>query len=84
MLVEEGADARERWRRLNLNVSLILALVLLASFRSWRWMLIAGLLVQGSLAITRLMIFVAGLELSLVSTIFGSVITVIAVAAVMH
>lgn len=85
VLVEEGARMLARdGRRLNLNVSLILALVLLASFRSWRWMLIAGLLVQGSLAITRLMIFVAGLELSLVSTIFGSVITVIAVAAVMH
>jgi predicted RND superfamily exporter protein len=85
VLIEEGTRMLERdGTRLNFNASLIMALVLLFSFRSLRWMLIAGLLVQGSLAITRLAIVLTHSQLSIVSTIFSAVITVIAVAAIMH
>ena len=85
VLIEEGTRMLQRdGTRLAFNASLIMAFVLLFCFRSLRWMITAGLLVQGSLAITRLAILLTDSQLSIVSTIFSAVITVIAVAAIMH
>jgi predicted RND superfamily exporter protein len=85
VLIEEGTRMLQRdGNRLTFNASVIMAFVLLFCFRSLRWMITAGLLVQGSLAMTRLAILLTHSQLSIVSTIFSAVITVIAVAAIMH
>ena len=85
VMVEEGIRLLERdGLRLNWNASILMALVLLLCFRSLRWMIIAAAVVQSSLAMTRLILVASGAELSLVSTMFSSVVTVIAVAATMH
>ncbi|HRF01890.1 MAG TPA: MMPL family transporter [Pirellulaceae bacterium] len=85
VMIDEGFRMLERdGRRLSFNAGLLLALVLLLTFRSLRWAVIAGAVVQTSLSVARLSLAVSGAQLTLVSTMFGSVVTVIAVASVMH
>lgn len=85
VLVDQGFELLERdGARLSFSASLLLALVLLVTFRSWRWVLISGIVVQCSLAIVKLFLALTGAQLTMVSAMFGSVVTVIAVAAIMH
>lgn len=62
----------------------ILAIVLLAMFRGLRWMLAAVGLVLGSVVASRATLFVVGAELSMVSSMLSSLVTVIGIATCMH
>lgn len=85
VMVDEGFRMLERdGARLERNASILLALVLILAFRSMRWVLITAIVVQSSLAVTRLTLSLVGASMTLVSTMFSSVVTVIAVAAVVH
>ncbi|MCR9202885.1 MAG: MMPL family transporter [Planctomycetaceae bacterium] len=62
----------------------ILAVVLLLMFRGVRWVLSAVGLVLGSVVATRATLFLAGAELSMVSSMLSSLVTVIGIATCMH
>lgn len=62
----------------------ILAIVLWLMFRGFRWVLAAVGLVLGSVVATRATLFVVGAELSMVSSMLSSLVTVIGIATCMH
>lgn len=77
-LVEEDS-------RLLFLVSLvILSAVLLLMFRGLRWLLAPVGLVLGSVVATRAILELAGAELSMVSSMLNSLVTVIGIATCMH
>ncbi len=77
-LVEEDA-------RLLFLVSLvILSLVLWILFRGIRWVLAPVGLVLGSVVVTRAVLALVGAELSMVSSMLSSLVTVIGIATCMH
>ncbi len=85
VLVADGLELVEQdGRRLGLASTVLVALVLLGCFRSWRWMLIPLLLVQWSLLATRASLVVLQLELTMVSSTLTALLTVIGVATCMH
>lgn len=62
----------------------ILAIVLVLMFRGLRWMLAPVGLVLGSVVATRAILYLAGAELSMVSSMLSSLVTVVGVATCMH
>jgi uncharacterized protein len=62
----------------------LLAVVILASFRSLRWVLIPVAVVQLAVLLTRATLVWSGLELSMVSSMLTAVVTVVGVATVIH
>ncbi len=71
-------------RRLAIGTSVLLGLTILVFFRSLRWLVLPLAVVQWSLVVTRAVLVISGLELSLVSSMLSAVVTVVAVATVMH
>jgi hypothetical protein len=69
---------------LGLASSALLMLVILVLFRSVRWMLLPWLVVQVALVWTRALLVVSQLELSMVSSMMDSLVTIIGIATVMH
>ncbi len=71
--------------RMLFGVSLVvLALVIGLLFRRIRWVLSALLVVLAAIIWTRALLVVRGMQLSLVSSILNSLVTVIGIATVMH
>ena len=62
----------------------LLAVVILISFRSLRWVLIPVAVVQLAVLLTRAILVWSGLELSMVSSMLTAVVTVVGVATVIH
>ncbi|MEO2015126.1 MAG: MMPL family transporter [Fuerstiella sp.] len=62
----------------------ILSTVLVAMFRSLRWVLAPVGLVLGSVVATRAILYLAGAQLSMVSSMLNSLVTVIGIATCMH
>ena len=62
----------------------ILSLVLLMMFQGFRWVLAPVGLVLGSVVVTRATLSVIGAELSMVSSMLNSLVTVIGIATCMH
>ena len=62
----------------------ILSTVLVAMFRSLRWVLAPVGLVLGSVAVTRAILYLVGAQLSMVSSMLNSLVTVIGIATCMH
>lgn len=62
----------------------ILSLVLLLMFRTLRWVLAPVGLVLGSVVATRSILVLVGAELSMVSSMLNSLVTVIGIATFMH
>jgi len=62
----------------------ILSFVVLLMFRGLRWVLAAIGLVLGSVVITRAILVLVGAELSMVSSMLNSLVTVIGIATCMH
>ena len=62
----------------------ILAFVLVLMFRGLRWMLAPVGLVLGSVVATRAILYLVGAELSMVSSMLSSLVTVIGIATCMH
>lgn len=85
VMVSEGfrhvAADGVRLERLSL---VLLGATIIACFRSLRWTLLPLLVVQLSLALTRLVLGLTRQRLSLVSSMLAAMVTVVAVAAVVH
>ncbi|MCU0876690.1 MAG: MMPL family transporter [Pirellulaceae bacterium] len=62
----------------------LLGATILLCFRSVRWLVVPLVIVQWSLVVTRAALVWSGLALSMVSSMLTAIITVVAVATVMH
>jgi predicted RND superfamily exporter protein len=71
-------------RVLGTTSTVLLLLVILTMFRSVRWVILPLLVVQATLLWTRGLLEVSGLQLSMVSSMLTSLVTIIAIATVMH
>ncbi len=77
-LLENDAD------RLSLVTTLLLGITIIASLRSIRWAIIAMLTVQWTLVVTTGLLAWLQMRLSMASSMLSAVLTVVAVATVMH
>ena len=85
VLVEEGFDEIEQdGKRLSIVSTLTLALLILIGFRSLRWAIISIAVVQWSLIVTRGLLECLAWDLTMVSSMLASIVTVIGVATTMH
>ncbi len=85
VMVEEGFEAiEEDGRRLGLFSTLSLSILLIVGFRSLRWAIIAIAIVQWSLVVTRGMLVWLAWDLTMVSSMLSSIVTVIGVATSLH
>ncbi|WP_010587402.1 efflux RND transporter permease subunit [Schlesneria paludicola] len=69
---------------LGLASSALLMTVIFALFRSLRWMILPLLVVQVTLFWTKGLLVVSGMQLSMVSSMLNSLVTIIGIATVMH
>lgn len=69
---------------LGATASLLLTAVLLACFRSLRWVLVPAAVVQAALCATRGILVAARMSLSMVSSMLWAIMTVVGVATVVH
>jgi hypothetical protein len=65
------------------STALLIAVILLL-FRSLRWVLLPILIVQATLLWTKAILVLSGIQLTMVSSILESLVTIIGVATVMH
>lgn len=84
MIVDGFRLVEEDGRMLSTTSTLLLGLVILACFRSLRWVIIPLLTVQLTLLVTRATLAWSGIQLSMVSSMFSAIVTVIGVATVVH
>lgn len=71
-------------QRLGYTSLVLLALVILFCFRSLRWVLIPIAVVQWSLIVTRALLALVGMKLSMVSSMLTAIVTVVGIATVVH
>lgn len=71
-------------RRLGWATTILLALVIIACFRSVRWVIIPIVIVQLTLLWTKATLVVSRLQLSMVSSMLTAVVTVVGIATVVH
>jgi uncharacterized protein len=85
VLIEEAFDMLEQdGRRLNTWCTLLVMLTILVCFRSPVWLLLPLAVVQLTLAMTDAVLVLSGLQLSMVSSMLGAIVTVVGVASVVH
>lgn len=84
MVVDGFRYVEEDGRRLGWASTILLSVVLLVCFRSLRWMVLCIAVVQVAILATRALLVVAGLRLSMVSSMLTAIVTVVGVATVMH
>ena len=85
VMVAQGFELLEQdGRSLGIWSTLLLGLTILLCFRSLRWLLLPIAVVQWSILITRALLVLSGLELSMVSSMLTAIITVVGVATVIH
>lgn len=84
MLVDGVMFVEGDGNRLQVSAALLMGLVLFASFRSVRWLLLPFILVVWTVYVSRFSAACLGLEMSMVSSMIGSMITVIVVGATTH
>jgi len=85
VMVVEGFDMLERdGQRLGIWSTVLLGLTILVCFRSIRWLIVPILVVQWTLLMTRAILVVSGVQLTMVSSMLTAIVTVIGVAAVVH
>lgn len=85
VMVEEGFEAIELdGKRLGIFSAISLSLLILIGFRSVRWAIITIAVVQWSLIVTRGLLVWLAWELTMVSSMLSSIVTVIGVATTMH
>ena len=70
--------------RLGWSSTVLLALVIVLSFRSLRWVIIPLVVMQLTLWSTQGILVMAGFQLSMVSSMLHAIVTVISVATVVH
>lgn len=74
----------EDGRTLGWASAVLLMLVVAILFRSLRWMVLPVIVVQVTLLWTKAILVLSGLELSMVSSMLNSLVTIIGIATVMH
>ncbi len=85
VMIEEGFEAIETdGQRLGFFTSITLFLLLWLGFRSLRWSLVTLAVIHWSLVVTRCLLVWLSLELTMVSSMLASIVTVIAIATTMH
>jgi uncharacterized protein len=85
VMVDEGFEAIEAdGLRLGMFSSVSLMLLILIGFRSLRWAFITLAVVQWSLVVTRALLVWLAWDLTMVSSMLTSIVTVIGVATTMH
>ncbi len=85
VMVTDGFDLVERdGLRLGITSTILLTAVLFFCFRSLRWTIIPLLVVHWSLLVTKAILVVLDLELTMVSSMLTAIVTVIGVATTMH
>jgi predicted RND superfamily exporter protein len=84
-MVDEGfREIEQDGNRLALYSTISLTLLMLIGFRSLRWTLIAVIVVQWSLVVTRAILVLVDWELTMVSSMLSSIVMVVGVATTMH
>ncbi|HND52368.1 MAG TPA: MMPL family transporter [Pirellulaceae bacterium] len=85
VLVEDGFSALEAdGRRLRIWSTLLVAATILVCFRSLRWVVLSLLVVEWTLLATGALLSITGRSLTLVSSMWASIITVVGIATVVH
>lgn len=84
MLRDGFAMLKRDGNLLGTTAGLLAGLVLLASFRSIRWLIVPLAVVLLALWSTRGILAVAGLRLTMVSTMLSAMVTVVAIATTVH
>jgi predicted RND superfamily exporter protein len=85
VMVSDGFRyVEEDGRRLGWSTTILLSLVILACFRSLRWVIIPLAVVQLAIHLTRASLVWSGLRLTMVSSMFTAIVTVIGIASVVH
>jgi predicted RND superfamily exporter protein len=85
VLLVEAFDMLEAdGRRLNRWCTLLMMAVIAACFRSIRWMALPLAVVQLTLGMTYALLAACRLQLSMVSSMLGAIVTVVGVATVVH
>ncbi len=74
----------EDGRVLGLASTGILLVVVLFLFRSLRWVALPLLVVHGNLILTRALLMLSGIKLSMVSSMLNTLVTIVGVTTVMH
>ncbi len=64
--------------------AMLLMIVIFVLFRSLRWMVLPLLVVQVTLIWTKALLVLSGMQLSMVSSMLNSLVTIIGIATVMH
>ena len=91
MLVGEPVMVAEGFRelevdgqRLGITSTILLAITILVCFRSLRWVLAPVVVVQATLVFTRALLALAGLRLSMVSSMLTAIVTVVGIGTMVH
>jgi len=84
MVVDAFAYLEEDGRRLGRTSMLLLALVIIISFRSLRWVIVPLAVVEWTLIVTRAVLVQSGMRLSMVSSVLTAIVTVVGIATVIH
>ena len=84
MVVDGFHFVEQDGRKLGQITTWLLALVILGCFRSFRWALIAVAVVQFTLLVSRALLTMLDLPLSMVSSMLTALVTVIGIATVVH
>ncbi|MGV3484288.1 MAG: efflux RND transporter permease subunit [Planctomycetaceae bacterium] len=85
VLLSEGFDLIERdGARLAVWTIALLSPLVLLLLRRIRWVVLQGVVIAWAVTVTRATLYLAGIRLSLVSSILTAICTVIAVTAVIH
>ena len=85
VMVTDGFQyIEEDGRRLGWASTLLLGTVIVLCFRSVRWVIVAVVVVQVALLLTRATLVISGLRLSMVSSMLTAIVTVVGIATVVH
>lgn len=85
VMIVDGFRYLERdGTRLGWISTTLLALVIVGCFRSLRWVVVPLAVVVWTRVVTEAVLVALGLRMSIVSSMLGAIVTVVAVAAVMH
>jgi predicted RND superfamily exporter protein len=84
MVADGFRYVEEDGQRLGWSTSILLSLVILVSFRSLRWVIIPLAVVQLAIVLTRASLVWSGVRMTMVSSMFTAIVTVIGIASVVH
>jgi predicted RND superfamily exporter protein len=84
MVVDGFQLVEQDGRRLGVWSTILLSITLAVCFRNWRWLVVPLAVVHWAVLMTRALLSVLGLHLTLVSSMLTALVTVVGVATVTH